>query len=142
VRRYLVVGHQTLASRELRAAVLERLAAEPCRFHVVVPATPPHEHFVWSEGEVIATARGRLEETLAWMHAQGALTTGEVGDAYPLVALTNALSRDDYDEIILSTLPPGLSRWIRQDLVHRVTRHTDTPVCHIVASVPSAKAAR
>jgi hypothetical protein len=142
VRRYLVVGNQTLASRELRTAVLERLAGEPCRFHVVVPATPPHEHFVWSEGEVIATARTRLEETLAWMHAQGALTTGEVGDANALLALTDALGRDDYDEIILCTLPPGLSRWIHQDLVHRVARHTEIPVCHVVASVPTAKVAR
>ncbi len=142
MRRFLVVGNQTLASREFRAAVLERLAAEPCRFHVVVPATPPLEHFVWSEGGVIATARTRLEETLAWMHAQGALTTGDVGDARPHLAVTDALSHGDYDEIIVSTLPPGISRWIRQDLVHRVARHTDTPVCHVVASVPSAKVGR
>ena len=141
MRRFLVVGNQTLASREFRATVLERLAGEPCRFHVVVPATPPHDHFVWSEGEVVASARTRLEETLAWMHAQGALTTGEVGDAHPLLAVTDALSHDDYDEIILSTLPPGISRWVRQDLVHRVARHTDTPVCHVVASVPSVTAA-
>jgi hypothetical protein len=139
MRRYLVVGNQTLASREMRAAVRERLAGGPCRFHLIVPATPTHEHLVWSEGEATALARRRLEEAIAWMHAQGAITTGEVGDANPLLAVGDALVNGDYDEIVLCTLPRGASRWIHQDLPHRVARRTSTPVVHVVASVASAR---
>ena len=44
MRRFLIVGNQSLGSRELRAAVDERVAEGPCHFHIVVPATPPHDH--------------------------------------------------------------------------------------------------
>src|SRR4029079_13671833 len=56
MRRFLIVGNQTLASAELRAAVRDRLTGEPSQFHIVVPATPPREHFSWSEGEATTVA--------------------------------------------------------------------------------------
>ena len=142
MRQFLVVGNQTLGSDELRAAIVERIAAGPTRFHVVVPATHPHDHLTWSEGEATALARARLDDTLAWMHAEGALTTGEVGDANPFLAVSDALLHDDYDEIILSTFPAGMSRWIKQDLPHRVARHTTTPVRHVVARAPNPEVTR
>jgi hypothetical protein len=49
-------------------------------------------------------------------------------------AIDDALRRHAVDEIIISTLPPGLSRWLRQDLVHRVTRRFDLPVRHVVTT--------
>jgi hypothetical protein len=133
VRRYLIVANQTLMSPELRAAVQERLGAPPCRFHVVVPATPPKEQLAWTEGAARTVARDRLEAALEWLHAEGAISTGSIGDADPVLAALDALPRDDFDEIVVSTLPPGLSRWIRQDLPHRLARRTDAPVCHVVA---------
>ena len=139
MRRYLVVANQTLMSAELRAAVRERLAAPPCRFHVVVPATPPREHLFWTEGAALVVARERLEEALAWMHAEGAVTTGSIGDADPVLAVADALPRDEFDEIVVSTLPPGLSRWMRQDLPHRLARRTDLPVCHVVAHLTAVE---
>ena len=135
MRRYLVVANQTLMSEELRAAVRDRLGNPPCRFHVVVPATPAHAQLSWTEGAARVVARERLEEALAWLHAEGAITTGSIGDADPVLAVLDALPRDDFDEIVVSTLPPGLSRWIRQDLPHRLTRRTDLPVAHVVAHV-------
>jgi hypothetical protein len=142
VRRYLVVANQTLMSEELRAAVRERLGDPPCRFHVVVPATPPREHLAWTEGAARVIARERLEEALAWLHAEGAISTGSIGDADPVLAILDALPRDDFDEIVVSTLPPGMSRWIRQDLPHRLARRTDIPVCHVVAHVTALEESR
>jgi GABA permease len=135
MRRYLVVANQTLMSEELRAAVRERLGAPPCRFHVVVPATPSKDQLFWTEGTALRIARDRLEQALAWMHAEGAITTGSIGDADPVLAVLDALPRDQFDEIIVSTLPPGRSRWIRQDLPHRLARRTELPVRHVVAHV-------
>ena len=40
MRRYLVVANQTLGGEELIAAIQERMAAGPCHFHLLVPATP------------------------------------------------------------------------------------------------------
>jgi hypothetical protein len=142
MRRILVVANQTLASPALREAVRQRIASEPCRFHVVVPATPPREQLFWTEGGANSVACRRLEEALAWMHGQGALTTGTVGDANPVLAVVDALARDEFDEIILSTLPSGVSRWIRQDLPHRLTRRTELPIVHVVAEAPAVAATR
>lgn len=40
VRRYLVVANRTLQGEELAAAVRDRMAAGPCEFWVLVPASP------------------------------------------------------------------------------------------------------
>jgi hypothetical protein len=69
------------------------------------------------------------------MHAEGAVSSGSIGDPDPVLAVVDALPRDQFDEIVVSTLPPGLSRWIRQDLPHRLARRTELPVCHVVADV-------
>lgn len=135
MRRYLVVANQTLMSEELRAAVRERFGAPPCRFHLLVPATPLRDQIFWTEGAARGVARERLDVALSWLHAEGVIATGSIGDADPVLAVLDALRLDDFDEIVVSTLPPRLSRWIRQDLPHRLTRRTDLPVCHVVAHV-------
>ncbi len=142
MRRFLIVGNQTLASEELRAAVAERLAAGPCEFRIVVPATPTREHLAWSEGEALVVAQRRLDDAVARMEAQGATVTGTVGDASPALAVADVLDHGSFDEILVSTLPPGLSRWIHQDLPHRLARRTGLPVCHVVASVSEAEISR
>ena len=43
--------------------------------------------------------------------------TGDIGDLEPMAAIKDALSRDHYDEIIVSTLPLSLSRWLKPDIV-------------------------
>jgi GABA permease len=142
MRRYLVVANQTLMSEELRVAVRDRLGSPPCRFHVVVPATPPREHLAWTEGAALLIARERLEEALAWMHTEGAISTGSIGDADPVLAAVEALPRDRFDEIVVCTFPRGVSRWMRQDLPHRLARRTELPVCHVVAHVTALEERR
>ena len=133
--RYLVVGNQTLASDTLRAAVLERARAGPATFHVVVPATPTNEHLMWTEGESTAVARQRLDDALAWMRNADLSATGDVGDPSPALAVADAVLHDEFDEIVVSTLPAGPARWIRQDLPRRLARRTGIPVTHVVADV-------
>jgi hypothetical protein len=131
-RRYLVVANQTLGGARLAEAVKERLAAGDSRFHIVVPATSPADHAVWTEGEALALATERLERALARFRELGADADGEVGDPSPLEAINDALREEEFDEIILSTLPPGISRWLGQDLIHRVQRSVDVPVTHVI----------
>jgi len=136
MRHYLVVANQTLAGQPLADKVTELMAAEPSRFHLVVPATHPHHHMTWTHGEAAALAKERLEEALFRLRALGADVDGEVGDERPLDAVGDAIrAGPPFDAIILSTLPPGLSRWLGQDLPHRLGRHFEVPVVHIVNEV-------
>jgi hypothetical protein len=132
MRRYLVVANQTLGGEHLIERVRECLAAEPCRFHVVVPATPPQDHASWTEGEAVSIAQGRLERALERFRELGAEADGEVGDANPLLAVEDVLLREDVDEIILSTRPPGPSRWLKRDLPTRMRERLGVPVTHLI----------
>jgi hypothetical protein len=132
MRRYLVVANRTLGGEHLLDAVRQRMQEGDCSFHVVVPASHPSSG--WTEGQVIAAARERLDDALARFRELGAEADGEVGDASPVRAIGDVLLREQVDEIILSTLPPGPSRWLRQDAIHRVERNYDVPVVHIVAA--------
>jgi hypothetical protein len=139
MRRYLVVANQTLGGEPLDEAVKGCLAAGPASFHVVVPATQPRDHAVWTEGEARALAQRRLEAALDRFRSLGAEVEGEVGDERPLEAIADAVREQEFDEIILSTLPPGLSRWLRQDLPHRVERQFDLPVRHVIGDAEPAE---
>jgi hypothetical protein len=132
VRRYLVVANQTLGGPHLLDQVRQRVAAGPSAFHVVVPATAPAEQAVWTEGEALALAEQRLDAAVRRFRKLGADVHGEVGDPSPMEAIGDAMAAQEFDEIILSTLPPGISRWLRQDLPSRVEKAFDLPVTHVV----------
>ena len=132
MRRYLIVGNQTLASDRLAEKVQDVLAAGPAEIHVVVPATPTHEHLTWTEGAAHEVAERNLEAAITLFSELGAEVNGEVGDAHPIEAIRAALQGQPFDEIILSTLPLGLSRWVKQDLPRRGRREFGLPVSHVV----------
>lgn len=133
MRSYLVVANQTLGGEHLVEKVRECVGEGPCRFRIVVPATPPQDHLTWTEGHARSLAQARLDEAIARFRRIGAEVDGEVGDPKPMLAILDALQEAEFDEIILSTLPPGPSRWLRQDLPHRVQRAFNLPVTHVVA---------
>lgn len=66
------------------------------------------------------------------LRSLGAVADGEVGDIHPLRAIGDVPAREDFDEIIISTLPQGISRWLKMDLPDRVARRFDLPVTHVV----------
>jgi GABA permease len=138
VHKYLVVANQTLSGEHLVNEVRARLSSGRCQFHVLVPATHPTEHALWTEGEAEAIARGNLAQALEIFRKLGAQATGEIGDEQPLTAIRDVLRDQEFDEIILSTLPAGISRWLGQDLVSRVERSFAIPVTHVVGDEPAA----
>jgi hypothetical protein len=137
MRRYLVVAHQTLVSPELLNECHARHGDGDACFHLLVPKYLGHG-LVWTEGEVAAAARRRLDDGLTTFVAKGWTATGEVGDSNPVYAVTTALrnNRDaPFSGIIVSTLPLGLSRWIRLDVPKRIQKACRVPVHHIVSEV-------
>ena len=140
--RVLVVANQTLRSDELVAAILVRNAQGPCEFRVVVPATPlsrqeqalrhsEHPGAVLGESGPVAVARMRLAQCLKRLAEANITATGDVGDPNPLKAVTVATDHLPVDEIMVSTLPGRASRWLAQDLPHKLSRRLGLPVTHI-----------
>jgi hypothetical protein len=135
--RVLVVAHKTAATPALINAVRERAARGPARFHLLVP-NPHHPdlrhlsdvtHPSVSEGEqVLALALPLIEEACG-----GCPTDGTVSPRHdPMDAIEETLHEEDFDEIILSTLPPHASRWLHMDLPSRVA-HLGLPLTLVVA---------
>jgi hypothetical protein len=130
----LVVAHQTAATTPLLDAIRERAQKGPARFHLVVPRQPHGIHKLVdpqdaSEDEaqrVLADALPKLSS------AAGSEVTGGIGDSEPLMAIEDAVNLGSFDEIIISTLPLGASRWLKLDLVSK-TRALGLPVTHVLA---------
>ena len=134
MRSYMVVGNQTLTSPELATAIGDLMAGGPTELHVVVPATPAQKGFTWDENEANAVARERLDEFLHRLKAMGVKATGEVGSRDPIEAVQDALRSHPVDEVILSTLPSGISRWLGQDVPTRLRGSVAVPVTVVTAA--------
>ena len=135
MHRMLVVANQTLGGDALLDLLRQRVDEGECSIHVLVPAGAPVDQWAWHvETEDMELAEQRLQAAIERFSALGAPVDGEVGDARPTDAILDVLRRHDFDEIILSTLPPRVSKWLRLDLVHRVQRAVDIPVTHVTAA--------
>ena len=76
-------------------------------------------------------AQAVLLEALPMLtEAAGHQVTGSVGDSEPLMAIEDAIHLGKYDEIIISTLPRRVSRWLKLDLVSK-SRSLGLPVTHV-----------
>jgi hypothetical protein len=109
VRSYLIVANQTLAS------------------------------LTWNEEESHAAARARLDAAIARLHDLGVEASGEVGEKDPIAAVRDALREHPSDEIILSTLAPGISRWLGQDVPARLKGAVTVPVTVLTAAPESVE---
>lgn len=141
MNQYLVVANETLGGSHLVDLVGERLREGPCSFYIVVPATPPRGTWTYDENGARSIARGRLETALGRFRALGADVGGEVGDERPLDAIRDAMRAGAFDAVLLSTLPPGRSRWLKADLPRRVRAEFGVPVAHVIG-VPSDEVSR
>jgi hypothetical protein len=147
-RRYLVIANQTLAEAELTEAIRQRLEAGPSSFFVLVPNTDhgdlagrifkgapvaPAAGDATADQQAAEHAQHRLGQLLADLRGAGAEADGDLGDPDPLRAASELLETRQFDEIILSTLPQPISRWLGMDLPHRLHRHSGLPVTTITA---------
>ena len=130
MKRILIVANQTLCEQHLLDEIHRRRAAGPVQLHLLVPAS--HPSGAWTDGSVRAAARRRLDDSLETLAIAGISATGEVSDANPVSAVADVVRARHFDEIIVSTLPVGRSRWLAQGTVRRLARF-GLPVTHVVA---------
>ena len=125
MKHVLVVADQTVVGAHITAKLYELKGDGELDVHVAVPA-----------GRSTRTdplAARRLRAAIRAIEAIGATASGFVGPNDPMAAVREAYLERDFDEVVVSTLPPDTSRWVAIDLPHRIRRRVDVPVHHVVA---------
>jgi hypothetical protein len=118
-QKLLVVANQTVDSDELYDALFERAGHGPLAVTLLVPQD---QH----------TGLGqRVNSALIRLHAAGIDAEAMLGDVDPACAVIEVWDPRRWDEVVVSTLPLGTSRWLRIDLPRRIARAVDAPVAHV-----------
>jgi hypothetical protein len=121
--RVLIVAHRTAATPGLQQAVAARAAQGPAVFTLLVPTAPRGLHRVVDpEDTDRAEAGAILELALPLLEeAAGSHIEGVIGDHNPFDSVQDVINLRGADEIIISTLPVRVSRWLRSDLPSKLT---------------------
>ncbi len=134
--RVLVLANRTVDSPQLRDALLERAERGAIAVTLLVPAAwevqDPHGG--------VETGRRRVRTALQNLRDTGLEVQCRLGDPDPITALREAWDPERFDEVIVSTLPSRMSRWLQIDLPRRAGRITGVPVTHVeAAEAPAAR---
>ena len=124
-KHILVVANVTAASDELVDALQRKAADQPARFTLIVPAT--------RFGGGREAAHGALAVACERLRDEGLEAQGSVGDADPIVAVSEAWDPKRHDEIFVSTLPMRFSKWLHAGLPERIGKLTGAPVTHVIS---------
>ena len=132
-RNVLVLANETLGPR-LLARLKERAEATPSSFMIMAPQSDPTV-------QAHPDAERRLRAALFELRSDGIDAHGQIAHPDPYTAAMNAVRDERVDEIVVSTLAPLKSGWLRRDLVERLRKDTGLPVEHVMAGQPEGATA-
>ena len=110
ISRVLIVANRTASTPHLIEEVGRRAKAGPCEFALLIPDVTDRKEADWT----LETAQRLLRPA-----ARGTVE-GLVGGPDPFESVKEAVHNGKFDEIIVSTLPRRVSKWLRRDLIRRV----------------------
>ena len=130
----LVVANRTAESDELEQALKDRAAkGDDPKFTLVVPSAHGLAKAA-NPDEEAPEAQHHVDNAVTKLRGEGLEVEGRLGDPDPLAAVQDAHNAGNYDELIVSTLPTHLSKWLKMDLPHKAAHATGLPVTHVVGS--------
>ena len=113
MRRTLVVANRTAATALLLEEIERRAEDRPTAFVLLIPEKPAD----WTLEEALKAMRRAAGGATGHRSAH---VEGRVSDGDAFESIRAALEREDFDDVIISTLPKRASRWLRKDLPRRV----------------------
>lgn len=133
--RVLVVANRTAESPELLDALRTRTMHGPCEFTLLVPSTPHGLAWAADPDAGHDDAEKHREAFVEELRREGLdVADARVGDPDALAAIQDECNFNRYDELIVSTLPLHISKWLKVDLPRKARAATGLPVTHVVGS--------
>jgi nucleotide-binding universal stress UspA family protein len=131
-RKVLALVSEPVSGEALKKAV-GRERAEAAEVLVVAPALDTRLRFWLSDpDDAIERAEQVQEETVERMEEEGVDAAGDTGESDPLLALQDALTTFDADEIVLFTHPEGRTNWLEEGVLEEARERFVQPVRHLV----------
>ena len=152
MHKTLIVANRTVGGDELAEEIRRRIGEGEYVFHLVVPVASPVSAAVaigvaagdaanlsptasFEVADERRIANDRLAYGLDWLASLGATATGELStECDPVAGVARIVDSEHVEEIIVSTLPTTISRWLHQDLPHRIERKVQLPVTVVTGS--------
>jgi hypothetical protein len=130
----LVVANRTAECEELQQALKERAEkGDDVKFTLVVPSAHGLAKAAGADAG-IPEAQGHVDKAVENLREAGLEVEGRLGDPDPVAAVADAANAESFDEVIVSTLPTHLSKWLHLDLPRKAAHATGLPVTHVVGS--------
>ena len=131
----LILARRTADSPELIEAVVARADRGPCNFTLLVPSSLRIlTNLAYRRLQRDIDAEQRIAAAVPLLsRAAGSEVVAVVGAQDPVEAVRDALALMGFDEVIVSMLPPRLSRWRSLDLPGRI-RALGVPVIEVTGA--------
>ncbi len=143
MKQIVVIANETVVSKALVDLIEERAQDDDVFVTVVAPVNQPRQGYVVYYDTRRASARRRLDKTLALLRNAGVHADGIVVESDPVAALRDAVDQLSPDEIIVSTHPQAKSGWLRRNAVEQMRRVAgDLPFQHVVVDLNEERGER
>src|ERR687885_2760998 len=130
-KKILALVSEPISADALRSAVGPE-AADDAEVLVVAPALNSKRRFFLADPDpAIERAEAVQEETVERLDEEGIDAAGDTGEEDPLLALQDALTTFDADEVVLFTHAGGKQNWLEDGLVDEAGSRFDVPVRHL-----------
>jgi GABA permease len=127
--RILVVANKTAESPDLLEAL--RAKGTEHEYLLVVPASGGMLEKAADPDAAREHTQPHLDAALEKFRGEGFNIEGRIGDSDPTAAVQDACNFTEFDEIVISTLPLRVSKWMKLDLPSKAQRATGLPVTHV-----------
>jgi nucleotide-binding universal stress UspA family protein len=128
--KILALASEPISADALRAALGDD--ASGAEVLVVAPALQSRTRWVLADPDPgIERAEEIQVESVERLEEEGVSAMGETGESDPVLAIQDALTTFDADQIVVFSHPEGNRNWREKDVVGEAERRFSLPVRHV-----------